>query len=83
MSQLGHSRLNQPALPTVYVRYTPFATEIAWRRNMSRRANCGRQRAAQQQEIIALHLQRQSRTAPKMLDRRSAGWRHCNPLTPA
>src|SRR5262249_20624168 len=29
-------------------------------------ANCGRQRAAQQQEIIALHLRRQSRTARKM-----------------
>ena len=49
--------------------------------NRSLSANCGCQRAAQQQEIIALHLRRQSRTPPKMLDRRSAGWRHrsCTP----
>jgi len=72
---------NFPIAGTASDRFRGNSGRSAGAADRRRRANRGGQRAAQQQEIIALHLRRQSRTAPKMLDRRSAGWRHrsCTP----
>ena len=56
---------NFPIAGTASDRFRGNSGRSAGAADRRRRANRGGQRAAQQQEIIALHLRRQSRTAPK------------------
>ena len=56
---------NFPIAGTASDRFRGNSGRSAGAADRRRRANRGGQRAAQQQEIIALHVRRQSRTAPK------------------